>query len=681
MFAALAAHGCIRGTPSLDAAPCPCVDDYVCCEALDRCLRPDEACPGAAPDAAPARDASTGPDAPTRRDAAPVPDASPGRDAAPAADAGLALVSLTPAEGPREGGTPVEIVGTGFGPGEPIDVRFGVRAAASVERLDDRHLRVVAPPGPWDVSAVDVVVSQGEAAVVVAGGYRYVLPTLVDATEASGLWGGRGISVSVFDADGDGDRDLITARTVPEQPAEWRADPGLSFTAATEGAAWAALPYFESAVPVDLDARDPLELVVLRAWTPAVERPYVVERFDAAEPSLTSMPVSDAASSWDGLCPMDLDGDGDVDLAGVRISPLGEAVVRTSASVFLNENGRLQAVTPSFDLALPGVATDAPSLGMVAADLDADGFVDLVLSLGGLPWLYRGTPSGPELVPDAFPPPPPGTSLGGPVAGDLDADGALDLLFWNTDLRGEPWFKGGVFVFRGHGARFTLEAPWPLPGPPTLCPDALDPAATLPAGLVGGALGDLDLDGDLDLILPSPSDLCPVPARWLESGRVDTGEAFLAAHEIGADLPRRMAGALADDLDADGDVDVVANAWFSSDRTRLYRNNTVENRGTSGAAAGGWLRATVRNRQGFVPFGARVELDLDGPADAPDWAPGPGRLAVRVVGGGGNEAYNDGVVSFGTGSAQGPLHLRVLLPDGPLAVRVEGSDRAVALGP
>jgi hypothetical protein len=56
-------------------------------------------------------------------------------------------------------------------------------------------------------------------------------------------------------------------------------------------------------------------------------------------------------------------------------------------------------------------------------------------------------------------------------------------------------------------------------------------------------------------------------------------------------------------------------------------------------------------------------------------------LAVRVVGGGGNEAYNDGVVSFGTGTAQGPFHLRVLLPDGPLAVRVEGFDRSVALGP
>lgn len=107
----------------------------------------------------------------------------------------------------------------------------------------------------------------------------------------------------------------------------------------------------------------------------------------------------------------------------------------------------------------------------------------------------------------------------------------------------------------------------------------------------------------------------------------------------------------------------------------------VENRCTRGAAAGGSLRVTVKNRQGFVPFGARVELDLDGPADAPDWAPGPGRLAVRVVGGGGNEAYGDGTVSFGTGAARGALNVRVLLPDGPLAVRVEGVDRTVALAP
>ncbi len=674
LLVALAVHGCIRGTPSLDAAPCPCVDDYVCCEALDRCLRADEVCPGLAPDASP--------DASTTRDASPAPDAAPRPDAAAApdaADAGLAVVSLTPAEGPREGGTTVDLVGAGFG--EAPEVRFGLRPAASVERLDDRRLRVVTPPGPWDVSAVDVVVMQGDAAVVVAGAYRYVLPALVDATEASGLSGGRGISVTVFDADGDGHRDLFTARTTPDSPPEWRGAPGLSFTPAAEGAAWAAVPYFESAVPVDLDARDPLELVVLRAWTPVLERPYVVDRFDAPEASLTSMPVVDAASSWDGLCPLDLDGDGDTDLAGVRIAPLGEAVVKTSASVFLNENGDLRAAPPGFDLALPGVATDAPTSGALAVDFDADGWVDLTLVLGGVPWLWRGTPEGLRLVPDAFPTLPPGVFFGAPLAGDLDADGALDLLFWNAAVGPESWFRGGTFVYRGHGARFTLEAPWRWPGPPTVCPDELDPSATLPSGFGGGALADLDLDGDLDLVLPAPSDPCPVPARWAESGRVDTGEAFVAVHDIGADLPRRMAGTLADDLDADGDVDLVANAWFYSDRTRLYRNNTVENRGTTGAAAGGFLRVTVKNRQGFVPFGARVELDLDGPADAPDWAPGPGRLAVRVVGGGGNEAYGDGVVSFGTGTARGPFHLRVLLPDGPLAVRVEGFDRTVALGP
>lgn len=556
LLAALAVHGCIRGTPSLDAAPCPCVDDYVCCEALDRCLRPDEACPGAAGDAAPApEDASPAPDATPGRDASLRTDAEPAPDAA---DTGLALVSLSPAEGPREGGTTVDLVGTGFG--EAPEVRFGLRAATAVERLDERHLRVVTPPGPWDVSAVDVVVTQGDAAAAAAGAFRYVLPALVDATEASGLRGGRGISVTVFDADGDGVRDLITARTVPAMAAEWRGAPGLSFTPAAEGAAWAAVPYFESAVPVDLDARDPLELVVLRAWTPLLERPCVVEGFDAREPSLTSMPVADAASSWDGLCPLDLDGDGDIDLAGVRISPLGEPVVRTEPSVFVNEDGGLLAAPPGFDFDLPGLAADAPASGAVAADFDADGWVDLTVVLGGVPWLWRGTADGLSLVPDAFPTLPPGVFFGAPLAGDVDADGALDLLFWNAAVGPESWFKGGTFVYRGHGARFTFEAPWPWPGPPTVCPDELDPSATLPSGFGGGALADLDLDGDLDLFLPAPSDPCPVPARWAESGRVDTGDAFVAVHDIGADLPRRMAGTLADDLDADGDVDLVANA-------------------------------------------------------------------------------------------------------------------------
>jgi hypothetical protein len=107
----------------------------------------------------------------------------------------------------------------------------------------------------------------------------------------------------------------------------------------------------------------------------------------------------------------------------------------------------------------------------------------------------------------------------------------------------------------------------------------------------------------------------------------------------------------------------------------------VENTDTDAGPRGRALRVDVRNSAGFVPFGARVELDLDGPASAPDFAAGPGRLLVRVVGEGGTTALVGGPVHFGVPAEVGAVNVRVLLPDGPLAARVEAAQTQVSLGP
>lgn len=683
---AVLVSGCLRDAP-LDGARCPCVDGYVCCATTQACLRPSEVCPGPTPDAAPETAGSPTPDAAPEAAASPVPDAAPAPDAslAPMPDAsvaampdasGLALVGFEPAEGPVAGGTAVLVTGAGFTPDSTV--RFGAHRAAAVEYLDAGRLRVVTPPGAVDVPAVPVLVEDDGHRAVARADFRYVLPTMVEVTETAGLRGGRGVGVVVDDVDADGHRDLVVARSSPELPAIWRAGPDLRFAAGPEGEGLAGLPYFEDVVPVDLDARPPLELVALRTWLPPRETLYVLGGpTHAAERRLPE--ALDAVSSWDALVAFDVDGDGDIDLAGVRGAPLFAEGTTTVGSLLRADGGRLTAEPGAFELG-PGLRSDAETFGLASADLDADGFVDLVLVLDGTPRLYRGGPGGPSFVADAFDVPPEG-GLSAPHVADLDADGVLEVVFLARARLPEAWFSTGVFVYRASGGRYERAAAEPWPGAPLPCPDAIHPEATLGAGFGGVATGDVDLDGDLDLLLPAVTDRCPVEPLWVESGRVDDGTAWRAAHRMGDDAARRFTGLLPDDLDGDGDLDLVAHAWLDGERTRLYRNNIRENRGTSAGSADGYLLLDVRNRQGYVPFGARVEVDLDGPADAPDFAPGPGRLAVRVVGGGGTAGHGDGRVQVGLGPATGPFHARVRLPDGPLSVRIDGSDRLVPLGP
>jgi hypothetical protein len=683
--AALGQAGCLRDAPLTDAR-CPCVDGYVCCASVDRCVRPDEICPGST-DAAPAPEPDASP-SPLPPDAAPsLPDAAarPGPDAAgdaaladaaapvdaAAGDAGTAfqIATFEPTEGPHTGGTVVDLTGAGFTP--ETRVRFGPYTAPDVTFLGADHLRVTTPPGAVDVPAVDVVVEVADRRAVAASAFRYVLPPMVEVTEAAGLFGGRGIGVVATDADGDGRRDLVTARTEAPLPGYWRALADLRFVPGVEGPGLAGLPYLENLVPVDLDATPPLEFVALRTWLPPRETLYVLDGVTGA--AAARLPGNlEAVSSWDALVPFDVDGDGDIDLAGVRISPLFEANVTTAGSILRAEGGRLTAEPSAFAFA-PGVRPAAEVYGLTAADLDADGFVDLLLLLDGVPHLHRGGPGGLRPQVEVWPLPAPDMKLGAPAIADLDADGGVEVLF-GLSARG-PDGRGatGTFVYRSGPDGFAPAPPEAWAGPRSPCADAPHPLATWPVGFGGVATGDVDLDGDLDLLVPVVSEACPIEPIWAESGIADDGTAFRAFHRMGTDFPRRQMAALPDDLDGDGDLDFVAHAWFDGERTRLYRNNTRENRGTRGAPDGGFLLLDVRNRQGFVPFGARVEVDLDGPAEAPDFAPGPGRLAVRIVGGGGFASHGDGRVHVGTGRARGPFGARVLLPDGP--------ERVPTLGP
>jgi len=96
---------------------------------------------------------------------------------------GPVIGAISPAEGPRTGGTLVTITGAGFGAG--ADARTGGAALDGLVRLDDGTLRGTTRPGP--AGAADVSVTTPEGTAFRLEGFRYLAAPVVGAvTPASG---------------------------------------------------------------------------------------------------------------------------------------------------------------------------------------------------------------------------------------------------------------------------------------------------------------------------------------------------------------------------------------------------------------------------------------------------------------------------------------------------------------
>ena len=322
-----------------------------------------------------------------------------------------------------------------------------------------------------------------------------------------------------------------------------------------------------------------------------------------------------------------------------------------------DENGRarFREVAQEAGIESNGVAH---GLGAVFTDYDRDGRLDLYVANDLDPnQLYRNVRRAGELgfrlvevaEREAVDDPNAGMGI---AAADYSLDGSTDLFVTNSRRQ-------------LHGAYRSRPASARGPSFADVRPELAAVLGTRSTGW-GTSWADLDLDGDLDLVVANGA----IPVRNLarDAQRVRVlenvarpGATRFVSADVGAGLGRTPLvngrGLATADYDNDGDVDVAINSIGG--RLLLLRND---------GARGHWLEVRLR---AFAPGTVVTAVLPDGR-----------RLVREVLAGSSYLSSEDPRVHFGLGDARRVKELRVRFPDGrELRRRDVAVDRIVAVGP
>jgi hypothetical protein len=303
--------------------------------------------------------------------------------------------------------------------------------------------------------------------------------------------------------------------------------------------------------------------------------------------------------------------------------------------LFRNDGGRFVDVTAEAGI----VDSDGRGLGVVAADLDADGRIDLYVANDGTAnFLYRNQ-GGLRFDEVALETGAAGSAMGGYQAGmgiacgDLDGDGHLDLAVTNYFGESTTLYQnlgGGLFADRSAATGLAAASRYRLG--------------------FGVAFLDADADGRLDLLTVNghiaderPEVPYAMPAQLLRGGPRDRLTDISA--EAGPPFQvSRLGRALAvGDLDNDGRADAIV---LGHEGPLAY----FHNQGPCGHSISIHLEGTASNRDAV---GARVTVTVRGR-----------RQTAWRTGGGSYQSASDPRLHFGLGTAVQVDALEVVWPSG-----------------
>jgi hypothetical protein len=375
------------------------------------------------------------------------------------------------------------------------------------------------------------------------------------------------ISVAVGDLDGDGDPDIVSVGYDSKVNA-WQNDGSPFDSAWTQQEVGSHAGAARSVAVGDLDGDGDLDLV-----SGGFDFKVTIWQNDGSPFGGTWTPqeAGSHAGAVVSLAAGDLDGDGDLDLVSGGIDD--------QVNVWQNDG------TP-FDSAWTRqeVGSHSSNVTSVAAgDLDGDGDLDLVS--GGEDnrlnaWQNDGSPfsgtwSQQQVGSHAW-------YVYAVAAGDLDGDGDLDLVSGGWDMK--------VNVWQNDGSPFS--AAW-----------TQQEVGSHASSVTSVAAGDLDGDGDLDLV----SGGYDKKINAWQNAQVHRNMPFNHTPAEAGSHTNSVLSVAAGDLDGDGDLDLVSGGY--DDQVNVWRNDG------SPFDAGAWASQNVGSHTEYVYSVATGDLDGDGDLD------------------------------------------------------------------